>query len=65
MLASYAVTSSTATLAVLRSAVRSRLAPPRPPTPTKAHGHTLASRDLYLAEPNCKSHEAYGPRRDL
>ena len=64
MLASYAVTSSPATLAVLRSAVRSRPAPPRLATPTLAHGQTLASRELYLAEPQCKTHEAYGPRGD-
>ena len=58
MVASYAVTFSTATPAVLRSAVRSHLAPPRLPTTTKAHGQTLVSHELYLAEPQFKTHEA-------
>ena len=59
MLASYAMTSSTATLAVLRSAVRSHIAPPRLPATTKAHGQTLASHESYHAEPHqFKTHEA-------
>ena len=65
MLASYAVTSSTETLAVLRPAVRSRLTPRRFPTTFKAHGQTLASHGLYLAERLRKTHEALGLRRDF
>ena len=65
MLASYAVTSSTETLAVFRPVVRSRVTPRRLPTTFKAHGQTLASHGLYLAEPRCKTHEALGLRRDF
>ncbi len=52
------MTSSTATLAGLSSAVRSHIAPPRLPTTIKAHGQTLASPELYHAEFQFKTHEA-------